>query len=143
MNRRIRGLTSIRKGLEKGDSPFLVDSNSIIASENVSGRASVEIYKASEKLSLQTRRGPNPEGFKFLQIRRGPNPEGSRFLQNRRGTNPEGSKFLQNRRGPIRRGRNFTNPVRSDFCQSGGVPILPIRRGPIFVNPEEYYFVKT
>ena len=41
VNRRIRGLTSIRKGLGKDDTQFLVDSNSIIASEIVYGRVSV------------------------------------------------------------------------------------------------------
>ena len=30
---------------------------------------------------------------------------------------------------PIRRGPIFVNPEGSDFCQSGGIPILPIRRG--------------
>ena len=50
----------------------------------------------------------------------------------------------------------FTNggfPIRKGpkFCQSGGVPILPIRRvlflpirkSPIFANPEGYYFCQT
>ena len=37
MNCQIRGLTSIRKGLGKDHIPFLVNSNSIIASENLSG----------------------------------------------------------------------------------------------------------
>ena len=41
VNRRIRGLSSTRKGLGKDDTSFLVGSNSIIASENVSGRVSV------------------------------------------------------------------------------------------------------
>ena len=31
---------------------------------------------------------------------------------------------------------NVTNPEGSQFCQSGGVPILPTRRGPNFANPE-------
>ena len=78
---------------------------------------------------------PNPEGSKFLQIRRGPNPDGSKFSQIRRGPNPEGSKSLQNRKDP--------NLEGSQVYQSGGVASLPIRRGPIFVNPEGYYFVKT
>ena len=34
---RIRGLASIRKGLGKENTPFLVSSNSMTASENVSG----------------------------------------------------------------------------------------------------------
>ena len=34
-------ILQIRRGLGKDDTPFLVDSNSIIASENVSGRVSV------------------------------------------------------------------------------------------------------
>ena len=42
VNRQIRGLISIRKGLGKDDTPFLVSSNSIIASENVFGRVSGE-----------------------------------------------------------------------------------------------------
>ena len=41
-NCQIRGLTSIRKGLGKDHIPVLVDSNSIIASENVSGGVYVE-----------------------------------------------------------------------------------------------------
>ena len=28
----------------------------------------------------------------------------------------------------------------SHFCQSGRIPILPIRKGPIFANPEGSYF---
>ena len=62
----------------------------------------------------------------MLQKRRGPNPEGSNILRKRRGPNPEGSKLLQNRKGP--------NPEGSDFCQSGGVRFLPIRRGIILSN---------
>ena len=37
VNCQIRGLTSTRKGLGKDHIPFLVDTKSIIASENVSG----------------------------------------------------------------------------------------------------------
>ena len=37
---------------------------------------------------------------------------------------------------PIRSGPNFSNSKGSQFCQSGGVLFLPIRRGPVFVNPE-------
>ena len=125
MNCQIRGLTSIRKGLGKDETPFLVNSNSIKASENVSGRVSGENLKSPERLFLQIRRGPNfanPEGSNFA------NPEGSSFA------NPEGS--------------NFANLEGSHFCQSGGVLFLPIRRGPyfcqsggvpIFANPEGSY----
>ena len=108
VNCQIRSLTSIRKGLGKAETHFIVNSNSIKASE-----------KISEKLFLQTRRGPNPErsyfcqsgGVLILPIRRGPN-----F------SNPEGSSFCQS-------GGSY-------FCQSGGVPILPIQKGLLFANPE-------
>ena len=39
----------------------------------------MEIMEVSEKLILQNRRGPNPEGSKSFLIWRGPNPEGSCF----------------------------------------------------------------
>ena len=47
-----------------------------------------------------------------------------------------------------RRGRFFANPEGSQFCQSGGVlflpirrgPSLPIMRGPVFANPEGSFF---
>ena len=52
--------------------------------------------------------------------------------------NPEGSS-------------NFANPEKSQFCQSGGVLILPIRTGlilqtrsgPIFANPEGSQFCQS
>ena len=52
---------------------------------------------------------------------------------------------------PIRRGPNFANPEGSQFCQSGGVlflpirrgTVLPIRRGPNFANPEKYFFCQS
>ena len=37
--------------------------------------------------------------------------------------------------GPV-----FVKPEGSQFCQSGGVLFLPIRRGTIFASPEGYYF---
>ena len=115
----IRGLTSIRKGLGKYHIPFLVDTKSIIASENVSGYR-LKIKDVSENLILRIQRAPNPEGLKF-------------FFQIRRGPNPEGSFFHKTGGVPIRRGLNFANPEGSYFCQSGGVLF--------FVNPEGYYFV--
>ena len=68
--------------------PFLVDTNSIIASENVSGGVQIEnqgnIRKAiftkpegSQSGGLQV--FPKSEGSKFFLIRRGPNPERSYF----------------------------------------------------------------
>ena len=46
VNCQIRGLASIRKDLGKENTPFLVSSNSIIASENVSGRVSGEFFES-------------------------------------------------------------------------------------------------
>ena len=46
---------------------------------------------------------------------------------------------IDNRTGPIlpiRKGLVFANPEGSYFCQSRGVLFWPIRRGTIFVNPE-------
>ena len=110
MNCQIRGLISIRKGLGKDHIPFLVNSNSIIAWENVSGEVQIEIQKIFENVLLQNQRAPNPEGSKFFPIQRGANLEGSCF----------------HRTGgvPIRRGLIFSN---SEGSQSGGVSILPIR----------------
>ena len=85
----------------------------------------MKIKKVSEKLILRIQRAPNPEGSKFFQIRRGPNPEGSCFHKT-------GGVS-------IRSGLTFTN---SEGSQSGGVSILPIRKGHIFANPEGYYFIK-
>ena len=53
--------------------------------------------------------------------------------------NPEGSQFCQSGGVPImpiRKGPNFANPEGSCFCQSGRVLLLPIRRGRNFANPE-------
>ena len=80
----------------------------------------MKIKEVSEKLILQNRRGPNPEGSKLLLIWRGPNPEGSCFHKT-------GGV-------PIQRGLNFANPEG---------PILAIRRGTIFANPEGYCFLST
>ena len=41
---------------------------------------------------------------------------------------------------PILKGPVFANPEGSQFCQSGGVPTLPIRRGPNFANLEGSQF---
>ena len=64
-------------------------------------------------------------------------------------TNPEGSQsgrvanFCQSAGVlllPIQKGPIFANPEGSYFCQSGRVKFLPIRKGPIFVNPEGSIF---
>ena len=86
----------------------------------------MKIKEVSEKLILQNQRAPNPEGSKLFQIRRSPNPEGSCFHKT------GGVLF--------RRGLTFTNSGKS---QSGGVSVLPIRKGPIFANPEGYCFLST
>ena len=86
----------------------------------------MKIEEISEKLFLQNRRAPNPEGSKFFLIRRGPNLEGSCFHKT-------GGV-------PIRRGHTFANPEGS---QSGGVSVLPIRKGPTFASPEGYCFLST
>ena len=92
VNCQIRGLTSIRKGLRKDDTPFLVSSNSIIALENVSGRVSGENFKSPHEAffyksgGVPIRWGPvftNPEGSHFA------NPEASHFV------NPEGYCFFK------------------------------------------------
>ena len=126
MNCQIRGLTSIRKGLGKDRIPFLVDTNSILASGNVCGGYRLKIKEVSDQLFLQNRRGSNPEGSKFFLIPRGPNPKRSYFHKT-------GGV-------PIRRDLTLANPKGSE---SGGVSILPIRRGPIFANPEGYCFLST
>ena len=142
VNCQIRGLTSFRKGLRKDDTPFLVSSNSIIASEKVTGRVSGGNFKSPREAIFTNPEGSQSGGVQILPIqrglilpiRRGPNfanPEGSDFA------NPEGSNF-NNPEGPI-----FANSEGSCFYQSGGVLFLPIRRVPIFVNPEGYCFVKT
>ena len=120
VNCQIRGLTSFRKGLRKDDTPFLVSSNSIIASENVSRRVSGEHLESLWEAVFA-------------------NPEVSYFCQS------GGVPILPKRRGP-----NFANPEGSQFCRSGGVLFLPIRRrgpvfanpgGPIFANPEGLLFL--
>ena len=37
----------------------------------------------------------------------------------------------------------FANPLGYCFCQSGRVPVLPIRRGPVFANPEGSCFCQS
>ena len=109
---------------------------------------------------LSIRKGPifaNPEGYRLKEgnLRKatfkkpeGSQSEGSRFFFKFGGvpirsglvfTKPEGSQsggvlYLLTQRGP--------NPEGSKFCQSGGVSILPNRKGPIFANPEGYYFIE-
>ena len=118
MNCQIRGLASIRKGLGTENTPFLVSSYNIRASENVSGGVKGEISKVPEKLFLPIRRGPNfvnSEGPSFA------NPEGSCFCQS------GGVLFLPTRSGPnwaSLEGSQFANPEGSCFCQSGGVLFL-------------------
>ena len=55
------------------------------------------------------------------------------------------AKFKKSCFCKICKGPNFANPEGSQFCQSGGggVLFLPMRRGPVFVNSEWYYFAKT
>ena len=96
----IRGLTSIRKGVRKDDTPFLVSSDSIIASENVSGRVAVE----------NSKKYPRGYFYKPGGVPNFANPEGSEFCQS------GGVLFLPIRRGPV-----FANPEGSYFSQSGGV----------------------
>ena len=88
VNCQIRGLTSIRKGQGKDHIPFLVDTNIIIASENVSGGVQVGNQGSFRKTIFAKPEGsqtggvqtfPDSEGSKFFLIRRGPNPEGSYF----------------------------------------------------------------
>ena len=99
--------------------PFLVDTNCIIASENVSGGVQVENQESLRKAIFTKPEGsqlggvrifPNSEGSQsggvvILLIQRGPNPEGSQFFQSR------GVLFLPFRRGTV-------------FCQPGGVLFL-------------------
>ena len=86
----------------------------------------MKIKEISEKLLIQNQRAP---------IRRGPN-----FFQVRRDPNPEGSCFHETGGVVIRRGFIFAN---SEGTQSGGVSILPIRKGPFFAKPEGYCFLST
>ena len=135
------------------NTPFLVSSHSIIASENVSGRISGENFRSPGNAIFTNPEESQSERVPILPIRRGPifaNPRGGvLFLPIRRGSifaNPEGSQFCQSggvlflaiRRGPI-----FANLEGSQLCQSGSFPISPIRRGPIFANPEGYYFCQS
>ena len=72
-------------------------------------------------------------------------PEGSQsggvqiFFQIRRGPNPEGFCFHKTGGVAIWSDHLFAN---SEGSQSGGVSILPMRKGPIFANPEGYYIIK-
>ena len=138
VNYQIRGLASIRKGLGKENTPFLVSTNSIIASENVSERVLGANFESLKRVIFI-----NPEGSQSrgVPIRRGPN-----FCQSGE------VLILPIRRSPvfcqsggvlnlpIRRGPKFANLEGSCFCQSGGVLFLPIRRGLVFANPEGHYF---
>ena len=72
----------------------------------------VQIFSNSE--------GSQTGGVLFSQNLRGPKTCGVLYLITQRGSNLEGSKF----------------------SQSGGVSILPIRKCPIFANPEGYYFIE-
>ena len=105
MNCQIRGLASIRKGLGTENTPFLGSPYSIIASEDVYRRVSVEIFKSPVKAIFA-------------------NPEGSQFCQS------GGVPILPIRRGPV-------------FRQSGEVLISSIRRGPVFVNLEGSCFCQS
>ena len=140
VNSQIRGLTSIRKGLREDDTPILVSSNCIIASENVSGRVSGENLENPREAIFTKPEGSQSGGVPILPIRRAPNfanPKGSFFCQS------GGVSIL-----PIGSGLIFANPEGSKFCQSGGVHIcqsggvlfLPIRRCLVFTNPEGSYF---
>ena len=132
VNCQIRGIASIRKGLETENIPFLVSSYSIIASDNVSGRVSGENFKYPGKAIFA-----NPEGSCFCH------PEGSKFCQTGR------VPILPIRRGlflpirevqilPIRRGPNFVNPEESCFCQSGGVLFCQNLTAHMKVNSTRY-----
>ena len=132
VNSQIRGLTSIRKGLREDDTPVLVSSNCIIASENVSGRVSGENLENPREAIFTKPEGSQSGGVPILPIRRAPNfanPKGSFFCQS------GGVSIL-----PIGSGLIFANPEGSKFCQSGGVLFLPIRSGLVFTNPEGSYF---
>ena len=143
MNCQTRGLTSIQKGLGKDVTPFLVISNSIKESENVPGRVSGENLETLREAIFTNPEGSQSRDVLFFPIRRGPNfpnPEGSDCA------NPERSYFCQSGGVPIlpiRKGLVFANPEGSYFCQSGGVPILPIRKGLVFANPEGSYFCQS
>ena len=142
-NCQISSLASIRKGLGRENTPFLVSSYSIIASKNISGRVLVENFKSPGKAIVT-----NPEGSQAGRVPYFANPVGSQFCQH------GGVLFL-----PIPKGSIFANPEGSYFCQSGRVlflptrrgpilpirkgPFLPIRKSPIFANPEGCYFCQS
>ena len=113
MNCQIRGLTSIRKGLGQDHIHFLVNTDSIIASENVSGGVQVENQGSRGKVILTKLEGSQSGGVQIF-----PNTDGSQ----------SGGVLLM----LIRRGLHFANPEGSYFCQSRGVLF--------FVNPEGFYF---
>ena len=116
MNCQIRGLTSIRKDLGKDHIPFLVDTNSIIVSENKGYR--LKIKEVSEKLFLQNRSAPSPEGSCFYKTGEVPIRRGLTFA------NPEGSQTGGVSTVPIRRGPIFANLEGYCFCQPGRDIIL-------------------
>ena len=60
----------------------------------------------------------------FLQNRRAPNPEGSKFFSNSEESQSGGVLFSQNRRG-----LNFADPEGTYFWQSVWVLFLSTRRG--------------
>ena len=102
------------KSFSAESSPFLVNSNTIEASENVSGRVSGENLKSPREAIFTNPEGFQSGGVQFCQS------GGVQFCQS------GGSLFL-----PIRKGLIFANPEGSCFYQSRGVLILPIRRGTI------------
>ena len=124
MNCQIRGLTLIRKGQGKDHIPLLVTTDSIIASENVSGGVQVENLGSLGKVIFTKPEGSQSGGYKFFLIRRCPNPEGSCF-QKTKGV-------------PILRDLTLANPEGSQY---GGVSFLPIRRGPILSTRRGIIFV--
>ena len=136
VNSQIRGLAFIRKVLGKENKPFLVSSNSIIASENLSGRVSGENFGSLLKAIFTNPEGSQYEGVLFRRVPNFANPERSQFCQSGGVPNignPEGSQFCQSGGVPFlltRRGPNFANPEGSQLCQPGRVPILPLRKGP-------------
>ena len=108
VNCQIRGLTSIRKGQGKDHIPFLVNTDSITASENVSGGVQFKNRRSLRKAIFT-----KPEGFQSGRVQHF--PRGLTFA------NPEGSQsggvsILLIWRGPI-----FANVEGYCFCQPGGV----------------------
>ena len=82
VNNQIRGLISIRKGLGKDETPFLVNSYSIKASQNVSGRVLGDNLESLREAIFSNPEGSQSGGVLFLPIRRGhnfANPERSCF----------------------------------------------------------------